>query len=88
MTTVRARTVFSDDKRTVTAIESLQFQADKTSRPRHATVSPRPIAVIVREQGMTCALEMDAQPVDIDRLDLPADFELEQSALIRNPCWM
>lgn len=77
MTTVRARTVFSDDKRTVTAIESLQFRADKTNCPRHVTASLRPVAVIVREQDRTYALDMTAQPVDIDRLDLPADFELE-----------
>jgi hypothetical protein len=31
----------------------------------------------VREPDRTYAFDMGAQPVDIDRLNLPADFELE-----------
>lgn len=77
MTTLRARTVFSDEKLTVTAIESLTFRTDRTSRLRHMTASLTPIAVIVREQDRTYGFDMDAQPVDIDQMDLPADFELE-----------
>ena len=75
MTTVRAKTVFSDAKLTVTAIESVDFQTVKTNRRRHVTGSVKPIAVIVKEPGRTYALDMAAQRVDIDRLELPADFE-------------
>lgn len=77
MMTVRVRTVFSDEKRTVIAIESLDLRSDRTYRPRYATANLKPIAVIVREPDRTYALDMAAQPVDIDRLDLPDDFELE-----------
>ena len=42
------------------------------------TGSVKPIAVIVKEPGRTYALDMAAQPVDIDRMELPADFEPDQ----------
>ena len=77
MTTVRARTVFSDEMFTVTAIESLEFRTQGTNRRRQVIASLKPIAVIVRERDKTYALDMAAQPVDIDRLDLPADFKLD-----------
>jgi hypothetical protein len=74
MTTLRARTVYADDKLTVTAVESLAFHADRTKARRFVTASLAPIAIIVRKTDRTYALDMDAQPVDIDALDLPADF--------------
>ena len=75
MTTVRAKTVYSDERLTVTAVESLEFRADRTNRGRHVTGSVKPIAVIVRQPDRTYALDMAAQPLDIDQMDLPADFE-------------
>ena len=69
MRTVRTRTVFSGDKLTVTAIESLEFRTDTTTRWRHMTGSLTPIAVVVREPDRTWAIDMDAQPVDIDKLE-------------------
>lgn len=36
-----------------------------------------PIAVIVKESGRTSAFDTDGQLVDVDRLDLPADFVTE-----------
>lgn len=76
MTTLRAKTVFADDKFTVTAIESLEFQTDKANRWGYVTASLKPVAVVVKEADKTCAFDMDAQPIDIDRLELPADFRL------------
>lgn len=75
MTSVRERTVFSDGRFTVTAVESLEFRADRTDRHRLVTGSLRPVVVIVREPDRSYALDMDAQPVDIDKIDLPSEVE-------------
>lgn len=77
MTNVRAKTVYADEKLTVTAIESLAFRADRTNAGRSVTASLEPIAIIVRQADRTYALDMDAQPFDLDALDLPADFALQ-----------
>lgn len=37
--------------------------------------SLKPIAIIVKEPDRTYALDLCGQPVAIDRLNLPADFE-------------
>lgn len=68
--------MFSDDMFTVTAIESLRIRSDRTGCPLHVVASLKPIAVVVKEKDRTYALDMDAQPLEIDRLHLPADFEL------------
>ena len=68
MTTLRERTVFSDEKLIVTAIESLEFQTDRTNHVRYVTGELQPIAIIVKESGRSYALDMDAQPVDIEQL--------------------
>jgi dihydrodipicolinate reductase len=77
MSSVRARTVFSDHGLTVTAVESVEFRTDRSNRRRFVFGSVRPVAVIVREPDRTYALDMDAQPVNIERMDLPDDFDLE-----------
>jgi hypothetical protein len=70
MTTLRARTVFSDEKVTVTALELLDFRTDKLNHVRYVTGDLRPMAIIVKERDRTYALDMAAQPIDIERLDL------------------
>ena len=77
MTKVRARTIFSDQRLTVTAVESLEFRTDRSNYARYLLVSLKPIAIIVTEPDRTYALDLAAQRVDIDRLDLPPDFNLE-----------
>jgi hypothetical protein len=59
------------------AVVSVEFRSEGSKRRRFVTGSLRPIAVIVREQDRTYALDMDAQPVDIEQLDLPTDFNSE-----------
>lgn len=71
MARLRARTIFSDQRLTVTAVESLEFRTDKTSQKGFVIGKLEPIAVIVREPDKTYAIGMDAQPVDIARLNLP-----------------
>ena len=77
MASVRTRPIFSDTWLTVTAVESVEFQSEHWGRRRFVTGGLRPIAIIVKEQDKTYALDMDAQPVDIDELGLPADFDSE-----------
>ena len=77
MANLRAKTVFAEHGITVTAVESLEFQIDRTSHRQFITGRLEPLAVIVRDSDGTCAIDMDAQSVDIDQLNLPADFELE-----------
>ena len=77
MASLRATTVFADPVINVAVVESRELQVDRASRRQFITGRLEPIAVIVREPDRTYAFNMDAQPVDIDRLNLPADFELE-----------
>lgn len=77
MAGLRATTVFADPVINVAVVESRELQVDRASRRQFITGRLEPIAVIVREPDRTYAFNMDAQSVDIDRLNLPADFELE-----------
>ena len=76
MDSLRATVLFSDDTLTVTVVESLLLRTDRSNRGRFLFASLRPVAVVVKARGRTYALDMNAQPVDIDRLDLPPDFEV------------
>ena len=84
MTTLRARTVFSGERLTVTAIESLQLSEVRRQRGRLVIGSLKPVAVIVREPGRTYALDMDAQPVDVDQVNLSDYVELPVPATPRS----
>ncbi len=77
MASLRAKTVFADQGITVTAVESLELRFDRTNHRRFITGRLEPIAVIVREADRIYAFDMGAQSVDIDQLNLPADFDLE-----------
>lgn len=77
MKSVRARTLFSDQKRTVRAVESLELHIDRSNHARFLIGSLQPIAIIVTEPDRTYALDLDAHPVDLDRMDLPPDFNPE-----------
>ncbi len=77
MASVRARTLFAKHGLTVTAVESVDLRIDRSCRGRLAIGSVKPIAVIVREPGRTYALDIAAQPIDMEQLELPDDFELE-----------
>ena len=77
MTRVRQRKVFSDDRLTVTAVETLEFRTDRVDHRRLVTGSLKPVAVIVTAPDRTYALDMNAQPIDIDQMDLPTDVESE-----------
>ncbi len=70
MTTLRERTVFSDEKRTVSTLELLEFRTDRTNHLRYVTGDLRPMAIIVKEADRTYAFDMAAQPIDIERLNL------------------
>ncbi len=77
MASVRTRTVFADQRRTVTAVESVDFRTDLSRRRRFFIGSLRLIAVIVREPDRIYALDIAAQPIDIEQIELPDDFDME-----------
>ena len=77
MASLRAKTVFADQGFTVTAVESLELQFDRTNHRQFITGRLEPIAVIVRETDRIYAFDMDDQSVDTNQLKLPADFDLE-----------
>jgi dihydrodipicolinate reductase len=77
MTKLRARTVFSDDTLTVTAVEKLALQSDRLNRRCFLSGSLQPVAVIVKTPDRTYALDMAAQLLDLDQVELPAGFDLE-----------
>ena len=68
MATVRARSLYSDEQFTVTAMELFEAQIDRANSRRFVTGSLKPIAVIVRERDRIYALDMTGRPVDIRRL--------------------
>ena len=77
MASLRATTVFADRVINVAVVESRELEVDRASRRQFITGRLEPIAVIVREADRTYAFDMGAQSVDIDKWNLPADFELE-----------
>jgi hypothetical protein len=77
MTTLRARTVYSDDTLTVTAVEKLALCREAFERGCFFSASLRPVAVIVKLPDRTCAFDMAAEELELDNLELPAGFDLE-----------
>lgn len=71
MIRVRTNTVFSGHDLTVTAVESVELLTDRSARRSFLIGSLEPIAVIVETPDSTYALDMAAQPVDIETLNLP-----------------
>ena len=67
MATVRARSLYSGEQFTVTAMELFEARIDRASSRRFVTGSLKPIAVIVRERDRIYALDMTGRPVDIRR---------------------
>ena len=80
MTRLRARTVFSDDTLTVTAVEKLALQSDTLECVCFLSGSLQPVAVIVKTPDKVFALDMAAQPLDLDQVELPTGFDLESPA--------
>ena len=77
MNKLRARTIFSDATCTVTAIERLTLRSGTLGRGLFVSGSLRPTAVIVKLGERIYALDMAAQAVDPDCVELPAGFDLE-----------
>ena len=77
MASLHAKTIYADQGITVTAVESLELRLDRTNHRQFITGRLEPLAVIVREADTTYAFDRGVQSVDIGKLNLPADFELE-----------
>ena len=67
MATVRARSLYSGEQLTVTAMELFEARIDRAHSARFVTGSLKPIAVIVRERDRIYALDMTGRSVDIRR---------------------
>ena len=67
MATVRARSLYSGEQLTVTAMELFEARIDRANSKRFVTGSLKPIAVIVRERDRIYALDMTGRSVDIRR---------------------
>ena len=67
MATVRARSLYSGEQLTVTAMELFEARIDRANSKRFVTGSLKPIAVIIRERDRIYALDMTGRPVDIRR---------------------
>ena len=75
MAALRAKTVFTDQRFTVIAVESVELRRGSTTHGRHLTAQLKPIAMVVKEPGRTYALDMEAQAtsIDFDQLNSPRD---------------
>lgn len=67
MATVRARSVYSGEQFTVTAMELLELQVDRANSSYLVSGGLAPIAVIVREADTIYALDMAGRPVEVRR---------------------
>lgn len=76
MPRLREKTVFASQRLEVSVVESLEYRTARARRGGFTTVDLEPVAVIVRQPDETYALDMAGQRIDIDRMELPAEFEL------------
>ena len=60
MATLRERTVFADDRLSVTVTESLELQISRTNRKCFMIGNMLPITVVVREPAKTYAIDIDS----------------------------
>lgn len=70
MARLRAKTIFTDQRFTVIAVESVELRHGNTRFGHHLTASLEPVAVVVKGPDKTYAVDMEAKPVciDIDQL--------------------
>ena len=60
MARLRERTVFADRRLTVTVLESLELQTNRSNHRRFLIGSLKPIAVVVREPDRTYAYDIES----------------------------
>lgn len=73
MAALRAREIINEPMLKLIAVESIDLRPRKTQIGWHCLGKMEPIAVIVCSPDGTYALDMDAQPADVERLrqDVP-----------------
>ena len=73
MNAMRVNEIFSDSRRLLVAVESVDLQRNQvdTSLLMHGSLNP--VAIVVCDLGSTYAFDMEAKPVAVDELrqDLP-----------------
>ena len=65
---LRTREVYKDSTRTLIAVESVDFQHNTTNTGGHFIGNINPIAVIVHGPEGKYALDMEANPANMDQL--------------------
>jgi hypothetical protein len=83
MGNLRTRTIFSDAALTLIAVESIDTQHGLTNGVFHLYAKLEPVAVIICGAGARYALNMRAEPADLDHL-MKAVPELE-ARLVEKP---
>jgi len=70
---LRTRTIFADEAVTLIAVESLDTQHGMSRAGCHLYARLQPIAIVVCGAGEQYALDMRAEPADLDQLmrDIP-----------------
>jgi hypothetical protein len=65
---LRARQVFSNARIALIAIESVDFQYDKTDFVYQLFGNKKPIAIVVCSPDKTDALDMEGRPLSVEQL--------------------
>ncbi len=68
MAELRARRIYSDPARTIVAVESVELVAHRTSGRFQLFGRAEPSAIVVAGGDGSYALDMQCEPVDLDRL--------------------
>jgi uncharacterized spore protein YtfJ len=68
MSNLRAKEIYKDVSRTIFTVESVEIQHSTTKTGGHLIGNIKPIAVIVRSPEGIYALDMEANPANMDQL--------------------
>lgn len=83
MPTLRVAEVFDSDQFSVLAIERIDVLTTRHVAGTVASVSIRPIALVVRDDRHVRACDMDGEPIDLDALcDSYPGVDLELAARV------
>lgn len=68
MATLKATRLYADDRQTVIVINTVDIRHEQTDAALGLYASSKPVAVVVSAASGTRAIDMNAEPLDLDRL--------------------
>ena len=81
MPTLRIAEVFESDERSILVVERIDILTTRHAAGAAASVSIRPIAVVMRDDRHVRACDLDGNPIDLDALcDSYPGVDLELAA--------